>query len=46
MGHGLHLTVRGGTAASGTENGTENGTAEGWERLEELRAGLLGGQGG
>lgn len=42
MGHGLQLTVRGGTAASGTENGT----AEGWERLEELRAGLLGGQGG
>lgn len=42
MGHDLRLTVPDGTAASGMENGM----AEGYERLEELLAGLLGGRGG
>lgn len=43
-GHTVHASweARDGTAASGMENGM----AEGCERLEELLAGLLGGQGG
>lgn len=43
-GHTVHASqeARDGTAASGMENGM----AEGYERLEELLAGLLGGQGG
>lgn len=43
-GHTVHASqeARDGMAASGMENGM----AEGYERLEELLAGLLGGQGG